>query len=363
MEKLKVYKRLPVHVVEYHNEALEHVYRAIGSKFLPLKGLTLLHFDSHPDLGVPARLSCDDVFEKEVLFEMISIESWLIPAVFAGHIHTIIWCKPPWSDQIQDGSYSFYVGKSGSSDTLKVSSTEPYYLSDGVFESEDSLQDKKCLTLHILTIDTKNQGSVVESLQLLLESQNYVLDIDIDFFSTQNPFLEMFSEEDTKTLTDLYHFTPPESNQLTALQDCQKQRNEQLHTLRSWIDAIKEEKKVTTDEGSRYENLKNILKNYEASLNKKLDDEDIEIFHGAGCATGDAGLPHHVSSADEIDRLIDCVEYILKQINPPKLITIARSSIDDYCPADQVDDIQHKTEANLCKLFNNLEFFHHYNNE
>ena len=60
----------------------------------------------------------------------------------------------------------------------------------------------------------RNQGSVVESLQLLLESQNYVLDIDIDFFSTQNPFLEMFSEEDTKTLTDLYHFTPPESNQV-----------------------------------------------------------------------------------------------------------------------------------------------------
>lgn len=44
---------LPVHVVEDHNEALEHIYRAIARKKLPFRGATLLHFDAHPDLLSP----------------------------------------------------------------------------------------------------------------------------------------------------------------------------------------------------------------------------------------------------------------------------------------------------------------------
>ena len=42
-----------VSVVEDHDEALVVIYRAIGSKKLPLNGSTLLHFDAHPDLLSP----------------------------------------------------------------------------------------------------------------------------------------------------------------------------------------------------------------------------------------------------------------------------------------------------------------------
>ena len=44
---------LPVAVVEDHDEALQVIYRAIGSKRLPLNGNTLVHFDAHPDLLSP----------------------------------------------------------------------------------------------------------------------------------------------------------------------------------------------------------------------------------------------------------------------------------------------------------------------
>ena len=43
----------PVHVVEDHNEALTHIYRAIARKRLPFRGTVLLHFDAHPDLLSP----------------------------------------------------------------------------------------------------------------------------------------------------------------------------------------------------------------------------------------------------------------------------------------------------------------------
>ena len=44
---------LAAHVVEEHNEALTHIYRAIASKRLPFQGSFLLHFDAHPDLLSP----------------------------------------------------------------------------------------------------------------------------------------------------------------------------------------------------------------------------------------------------------------------------------------------------------------------
>ena len=45
--------RLPVHVVEDHDEALPLIYRAIGSKRVPFEGLAFVHFDAHPDLLCP----------------------------------------------------------------------------------------------------------------------------------------------------------------------------------------------------------------------------------------------------------------------------------------------------------------------
>ncbi len=44
---------LPVHIVEEHNDALTHVYRAIAGKKLPFSETVLVHFDAHPDLLSP----------------------------------------------------------------------------------------------------------------------------------------------------------------------------------------------------------------------------------------------------------------------------------------------------------------------
>jgi hypothetical protein len=59
-------------------------------------------------------------------------------------------------------------------------------------------------------------------------------------------------------------------------------------------------------------------------------------------------LPHHVSTSDEIDHLIDNFKsFIIRNIerfkSQPKIITIARSSDDDeYTPRNVVNDIQDK---------------------
>ena len=48
---------------------LQHIYRDIGRKYLPFEGNTILHFDSHPDLGIPERLDIKHIFDKNKLFE------------------------------------------------------------------------------------------------------------------------------------------------------------------------------------------------------------------------------------------------------------------------------------------------------
>ena len=44
---------VPVYIVEDHDDALPIIYKAIGSKKLPLVGTILVHFDAHPDLLSP----------------------------------------------------------------------------------------------------------------------------------------------------------------------------------------------------------------------------------------------------------------------------------------------------------------------
>ena len=44
---------LHVHVVEDHDEALPHIYRAIATKKLPFNSALLVHLDAHPDLLSP----------------------------------------------------------------------------------------------------------------------------------------------------------------------------------------------------------------------------------------------------------------------------------------------------------------------
>ena len=41
-----------------------------------------------------------------LLFSLSSIESWLLPMLFVGHISTLIWLKPVWATQMKDRLHS-----------------------------------------------------------------------------------------------------------------------------------------------------------------------------------------------------------------------------------------------------------------
>lgn len=49
-------------------QVIPYLHRGMGSKHLPIEGNTIIHLDSHPDLGVPPSMKADTVFDKEELY-------------------------------------------------------------------------------------------------------------------------------------------------------------------------------------------------------------------------------------------------------------------------------------------------------
>ena len=73
---------------------------------------------------------CQKFFLKHtcIVFRNVSIENWIMPLIYAGHIDVILWVKPPWCTQIEDKSIHFYVGKCVSTGTLRYG-----YLAEVIF--------------------------------------------------------------------------------------------------------------------------------------------------------------------------------------------------------------------------------------
>ena len=53
------------------------------------------------------------------MFSTTSIENWIIPLVFAGHVDTVVWVKPFWTAQSMKPSSRFYVGAAIASNKIR----------------------------------------------------------------------------------------------------------------------------------------------------------------------------------------------------------------------------------------------------
>jgi len=364
------FAQVPIVIVENHNEVVPHLYRAMGSRHLPLEGNTIVHLDSHPDLGVPPSMPADTVFDKEELFNHISIESWLLPACYAGHFSNILWLRPPWAKQFAEGAIKFSVGKHRVSGEIKVTSSEQYFLGSAMYAPLEELDTPKEVQLITLTFGSflldagaeDDLETFSEHLREAIPSDQqgayFVLDIDLDFFSTKNPFVDMFPRAELyKRLEPLYAYTPsgPDSS-IDEVVELSRKREAQLEELATIFRHVNQRGSVEgLPDSPRVKSVKELMNSVHAAY--PLDEErlslDWEIVHDAGC-TLDNGqdLPHHVSTDQQIQALVDkSLVAILKALPAlPTLVTVARSSEDDYCPPEAVEFIQDAVVAKLMEL-------------
>ena len=105
----------PIRCVDDHNEALVVIHEAMRRGIIPLTNVGLMHFDAHPDLSVPRGLPASAIYCPRLLYEHLDsssggISEWILPLAFAGHISTVYWMRPNWSNQIPNGEYQLNIG-------------------------------------------------------------------------------------------------------------------------------------------------------------------------------------------------------------------------------------------------------------
>ncbi|KAI5705634.1 UPF0489 protein C5orf22 homolog [Diaphorina citri] len=364
---LKSYKQIPIHVVEDHHDALPHIYRSMGARYLPLHHNTLVHFDSHPDLLIPQNLQADDVTDKYKLFSELSIENWIMPAVYAGHFDKIIWVKQKWCNQMDNGTYVFHVGKCEKTGKIKLTATNTYFVSEVLYAPLEDLTNVKEVTLIVVTFNGGTTDNVDQIKQLLrLENDSYVLDIDLDFFSTRNPFQELYKLANLyDRLKTIYKCDIPDTKDKEKLVEFVESRTKQLESLKLFFQNIGDDKMKDLFDEVTYAQLTDLV----TQVSKYYTIVDWELIHDAGCTCDDLdrSLPHHVTQQSQLVPLIDAMLTlwfsVADQAKPPVLITISRSSEDDYCPPEQVDLIESHVLNILRKQYDTSELHLHYQDD
>lgn len=226
--KPRTFEKIPIFIVEDHNDVLEFVYRCLGSRHLPFNDNTIIHFDSHPDMTIPRSMPSEFVFKKEKLLDALSIENWILPTCFAGHFRHLVWLKPYWAEQIKDNDYQFVIGDYCGN--IRVNSTLEYFLSEASYQPESELSNKKLIDLKVRTLS----GDFVGHSELIPSDIGvFMLDIDLDFFSTHNPFINIYERAGVyQKLKKIFAFSWPEQlEQTDELLSKVKDRENQLNEL------------------------------------------------------------------------------------------------------------------------------------
>ena len=108
-----------VTVVDEHHDALLPIlaqHAATPGRWA--QGLKMLHFDSHPDIGVPnltkfpgmAKAIFRHTASPAEVHECNEIETWVTPLLLAGLIDEVIWGCGHWCDQLPVGTFRLLIG-------------------------------------------------------------------------------------------------------------------------------------------------------------------------------------------------------------------------------------------------------------
>ena len=230
------------------------------------------------------------------------------------------------------------------------------------YSNESNLVNKKEFLLYVCDFDTiinENDECLIDlfhkaisnkKINSSLNSGSLILDVDLDFFSTKDPFQQMFSNEaDYELFKSIYKSISNLPNQTEINTSYESFLTDKLNRLNEIFDYL-------TGNSNEWKNT--IIK--KEDLDKLIsivhrDNLDIEIIHEYGSCLDDKPLPHHVSTIDEINEMFDkFVLFLNKYISNkivPDLITIARSCEDDYCPHEQVDFIEQEFLLKLKSYF------------
>lgn len=358
---LRKFSRIPVFIVDYHNDVLEFIYRCLATRHLPLERNVLVHFDSHPDLVVARDIPASESYNKDTMLNELSIENWIMPTLYAGHFDRVVWLKNSWCQQIPTGKHEFKIGHK--EDRIGVDCPLDYFMAEGNYCTSDELQEARSVQLQVHDADSDS----LDPTQFISEEDaaGFILDIDLDFFSTSNPFLEIYKDANCYAqLTEIFHFESVEpakkAGTATIADYCATAatRQKQLDALKRIFWHLEEQRSFDglekPDETVITPEIYAKIVQLAEQLQAKYPDDEIDwlLIFDSGSTTDNNGLPHHISTTKELEDYFAHFKRFLQRLPvPPVAITMAHSAQDDYCPQDQVAFIEEQVLKLLREVF------------
>lgn len=355
-------QKMSVYVVDLHDGAMLPFIEAIKAKDLPTSGVKMLHFDSHPDLGNIDKRSkhlhavTKGKFDLKGVDSLTDIATWITPLVLAGYLEECIWVSGHWCTQIKEGSYDLVCGidkYDGRLKTCDADGTNESHAIDNYWamdETEGELEDLKYpkpWKLHVVKYSkegtlTKEQTDLIKRVCC---GQPWVLDIDEDFFSCNNPykdsFVDCFGIKTFNLIKKIYDIGSPYDSKMKQIlkkklflkTKSEFMKHPHVHTL---MKALKDDgfdgKTLLSgfyDSFNGYFSTTDRPKRAHVTVESLVDFDDL---HETGMLST---LPHHISRIDEIASMGNTTTRLLKSMDRPVHVTLATSRTDRYLPDSQ----------------------------
>lgn len=387
-KKLKTHDELPVYVVDEHDGSMVCLLRNIETGHLPQEGIKLVHFDSHPDLGnIPDEWDgYDDMHNRKYsireLYDTTDIATWITPMSLMGHVNFVVWACAYWCDQFNPGTWKLLVGKDKNDGRIKVAAPGnkklaclEYWESGDTTCNIEDFEYYKEWTLMVVRygkncrLPEKQRNRLKEE----LSTGTWVLDIDEDFFSCNNPyfdeFRDLFGEKTHKMIGKIYGTDPEDT---ADMEETLLSMFRNKSYKKSWSRFSKSVLGKNLLKMLNCTGKSKVLKEFHAFLRKNwphggMDDNDSEEeieFDGWDVRdfftlddlhrTGQlACLPHHISTAKEIKELVNEVDALFDELPRPAIVTVATSRLDRYLPDSQAATIHSFVETMLTNRFEN----------
>ncbi len=169
-------------ICDSHHAVLRHWLHAADEEGrVPGEGLTVVHFDAHPDLAVPGRLLGRELRQSpDALLRALDIASFQLGAAWIGLVDRVVWLRPEWATQLPDGSHRFRLGATARGE-LRVDDPNDYWVLDDAWAPRAKLTDVVELRVDVMTLADAAQRPGA------LPDDAWILDIDLDGFATRNP--------------------------------------------------------------------------------------------------------------------------------------------------------------------------------
>ena len=215
-----------VGVVEEHHHVLPYYVREKWAGTLPVDGgATILHLDSHADMGVPR--PPPEGFDGEQLDRYAEINDFLVLAAFEGLAEHLIFVEPPWSNQFRccvyedSATFDFAIGVDGAN-RIRVDATAGdarrlgrdrfghIFWRDGEPRVGGAATLSRVRHFRVSVVFSELADMPERVVAMVDASKPFVLDVDLDYFATESIGAVATRRDygvDDDALSILYHLT------------------------------------------------------------------------------------------------------------------------------------------------------------